>query len=107
MCSSHGTHVASIAAASFVGDDIHEPAPEKNGLAPGAQIISLSIGDGRLTSMETGTALSRAMTYIMQRNKDPTKQRVLNPLFTMFTNRDKMLKMVLQINLMYIYHLTG
>ena len=26
--------------------------------------------------METGTALSRAMTYVMQRNKDTTKQRI-------------------------------
>ena len=77
VCSSHGTHVASIASACFTGDDVEEPAPEKNGLAPGAQLISLSIGDGRLTSMETGTALSRAMTYIMQRNKDTTKQRVV------------------------------
>ena len=76
MCSSHGTHVASIAAANFSGSDTKAPAPEKNGLAPGAQIISLSIGDGRLTSMETGTALSRAMTYIMQRCKDPSKQKV-------------------------------
>ena len=70
--------MASIAAACFGGDDNHEAAPEKNGLAPGAQIISLSIGDGRLTSMETGTALSRAMTYIMQRNKNAIKDKVLN-----------------------------
>ena len=70
--------MASIAAACFGGDDNHEAAPEKNGLAPGAQIISLSIGDGRLTSMETGTALSRAMTYIMQRNTNAAKEKVLN-----------------------------
>ncbi|XP_058459815.1 tripeptidyl-peptidase 2 [Malaya genurostris] len=72
MCSSHGTHVASIACG------YHPDHPELDGVAPAAKVVSLTIGDGRLGSMETGTALVRAIIKVMELCETGRKIDVIN-----------------------------
>ncbi|KAF9580814.1 tripeptidyl-peptidase II Tpp2, partial [Lunasporangiospora selenospora] len=59
IAGSHGTHVAAITAAN------HPEEPALNGVAPGAQIVSIKIGDSRLGSIETQHALTRAVKVII------------------------------------------
>ncbi|MDJ0523023.1 MAG: S8 family serine peptidase, partial [Planctomycetota bacterium] len=54
-CGAHGTHVAGIVAAHYPDQ------PELNGIAPGAQIVSVKIGDTRMGSASMGTGEERGL----------------------------------------------
>ncbi|KAJ2796337.1 hypothetical protein H4R20_005561, partial [Coemansia guatemalensis] len=60
----HGTHVAGIMAAN------HPEEPENNGVAPGAQLLSLTLGKHYMESMETSIGLTRAANAIVEYGAD-------------------------------------
>ncbi|CAH8631242.1 unnamed protein product [Schistosoma rodhaini] len=76
--SSHGTHVAAIASAYFPNHHSETSSPssgtvtnstmlcDRDGVAPGAQIVSIKISDSRLGPMETGISLLRAIRWTIE-----------------------------------------
>ncbi|RCS52891.1 hypothetical protein DTL42_08670 [Bremerella cremea] len=60
----HGTHVAGIIGANY------PDRPEMNGVAPGAQIVSVKIGDTRLGSNSTGTGEERGLVAVLENKCD-------------------------------------
>ncbi len=60
----HGTHVAGIVSAFY------PDRPEWNGVAPGAQIVSVKIGDTRLEGMESGPGLVRGLKAVLDNHCD-------------------------------------
>ncbi|MFI4874052.1 MAG: S8 family serine peptidase, partial [Blastopirellula sp. JB062] len=63
-CGTHGTHVAGIIAAH------HPDHPEQNGIAPGAQIVSVKIGDTRVGSNSLGTGETRGIIAAIENKCD-------------------------------------
>lgn len=64
VAGTHGTHVAGIVAAH------HPENPVLDGMAPGAQIISIKIGDTRMGSIETSQSFFRAMNTAIKLGVD-------------------------------------
>jgi len=56
----HGTHVAGIVGA-FEGSDAR-----LNGIAPGVELVSIKIGDGKFGGSTSGFAISKALDYAVE-----------------------------------------
>jgi len=77
--SSHGTHVAGIAAGHniYAGDDEET----YNGIAPGAEIISCKISKGNIGDLTTSGSIVRAFNFAAELSKLQPKPVVINMSF--------------------------
>lgn len=67
-CGAHGTHVAGMVAAYYPDQ------PELSGIAPGAQLVSVKIGDHRVGSSSLGTGGWRGFRAVLDNDVDVINQ---------------------------------
>jgi len=84
--SAHATHVAGMVSAYFPGE------PELNGVAPGAQIISVNIGHPKMHSMETCEAIERGLLAVLQHRCDIVNMSYGEP--TQWPNNGRMIDLI-------------
>ena len=85
----HGTHVAGIVAAHFPDQ------PELSGVAPGAQIVSVKIGDGRLGGMETAAGIERGIRAVLRNRCDLINMSFGEPTST--PNRGRLVELLAEL----------
>lgn len=84
--------MASIAAGYFPDK------PELNGIAPGAQIISIKIGDNRINGMETSYAIANAV-----QSQSHYDDSVMNNLCLIILNQSIIFEFILILSLLKKY----
>jgi tripeptidyl-peptidase II len=85
----HGTHVAGITAAHFPDQ------PELSGVAPGAQIVSVKIGDSRLGGMETAAGIERGIRAVLRNRCDLINMSFGEPTST--SNRGRLVELLAEL----------
>ena len=85
-CTPHGTHVSGIIAANFPDQS------ELNGVAPGAQIVSVKIGHPQLNGMETTAGIQRGLMAAVRNKCDVINMSYGEP--TALPNRGQLIDLI-------------